>query len=415
MLSYISTKFSSGPKPHIHEPRAALFVNRFTRTLTIMYATNGLAPLLGISAQDLVGKSFYYCIQENCLSEAVRCLENAKANDSIAYLRFWYRDPRREYLDDEDESMSEGQSSDQDSEEGGVRLNLSVDGETSNSRALSSSSSDRYASSRLRPSHPAAADRRSGHSSSSTDQYNSSPDQVFDRNTTGTRSSASSLTIEHSGSGLSAADQNGDGPQRELEAVISCTSDGLVVILREARPFVLDSLRPPPKIRQPNFSNGYFASPWAQEPILPDMQPHFDGGGVSAPPLTNQLPSYFDPQHVPGGAGPTGPPAEAFWQSIRECAVFAWGLTGINGSLAQYGRGAPAIGAQPSGGLPVWQKDADTMRAHMRSPVDDRMEGVCGGQPNALKLMIGRMTSPSQTSWPVGHHRARGRLQTSTI
>ena len=38
--------------------------------------------------------SFYYCIAENCLQDAIKCLENAKGNDSIAYLRFWFRDPR---------------------------------------------------------------------------------------------------------------------------------------------------------------------------------------------------------------------------------------------------------------------------------------------------------------------------------
>ena len=89
-LSYISSKFSQELKPHDDEPRAALLLNRFTRTLTIMYATNGLTDTLGISADELIGKSFYYCIQENYLQDAVNCVERAKANDSIAYLRFWF-------------------------------------------------------------------------------------------------------------------------------------------------------------------------------------------------------------------------------------------------------------------------------------------------------------------------------------
>ena len=62
MLSYISNKFYQEPRPDSHEPRAALFLNRFTRTSTIMFATNGVANILGIRADQLIGKSFYFCI-----------------------------------------------------------------------------------------------------------------------------------------------------------------------------------------------------------------------------------------------------------------------------------------------------------------------------------------------------------------
>jgi hypothetical protein len=58
-----------------------------------MFATNGVTEMLGIEPQRLVSKSFYFCMQEDSLQDAVRCLERAKANNSIAYLRFWYRDP----------------------------------------------------------------------------------------------------------------------------------------------------------------------------------------------------------------------------------------------------------------------------------------------------------------------------------
>ena len=60
-----------------------------------MYSTNAVADILGVSAEEMHGKSFYECIDENCLPDAIRCLESAKANDSIAYLRFVFRDPRR--------------------------------------------------------------------------------------------------------------------------------------------------------------------------------------------------------------------------------------------------------------------------------------------------------------------------------
>ncbi|RMD42025.1 hypothetical protein DV735_g3129, partial [Chaetothyriales sp. CBS 134920] len=93
MLSFLSDKFYQPPKAHCREPRAALFLNRFTRSSTIMFATSSVSTILGLGPEKLTGKSFYYFITENCLADAVKCVESAKSNDSIAYLRFWYRDP----------------------------------------------------------------------------------------------------------------------------------------------------------------------------------------------------------------------------------------------------------------------------------------------------------------------------------
>jgi hypothetical protein len=42
-------------------------------------------------------------------------------------------------------------------------------------------------------------------------------------------------------------------------------------------------------------------------------------------------------------------------RSIRDVAVFAWAVTGINGTLAHYSQGRPRRGAQPVDGLPVWE------------------------------------------------------------
>ena len=59
-----------------------------------MYATQAVIAIFGLSVQQLLHKSFYECIQEASLAEAVTSIENAKVNDSMAYLRFWSRDPR---------------------------------------------------------------------------------------------------------------------------------------------------------------------------------------------------------------------------------------------------------------------------------------------------------------------------------
>lgn len=43
--------------------------------------------------------------------------------------------------------------------------------------------------------------------------------------------------------------------------------------------------------------------------------------------------------------------------SIRDDAVFAWGLVGINENLANFGHGLPGRGSQPHG-LPAWDPNA---------------------------------------------------------
>ena len=323
-----------------------------------MYATNGLENVLGISSVELQNKSFYYCIQENCLPEAIRCLESAKANDSIAYLRFWFRDPRQDDDNDQDEAMSDTPSTDNDDEDGGVQLNNGVETDTSEYAAGSSSSG--FAFSRVQNGSSISQNGRYSHAtnSSGSSTNGSRPSDVFEHPSVA-QSSASSLPAQIS-------DQERiRGRDIELEAVVSCTSDGLVVILRAARPFVLDSLRQPTRIAEPRYKNGLFASPWASEPILPpdearhmtEINPAFRNTGA--------LPINGNGQHM--DLNKPGPPTEDFMNSIREVAVFAWALTGINGSLAQYSRGTPMPGARPYGGMPVWDPDASNGDVDMDS------------------------------------------------
>ena len=353
MLSYISNKFTQSSDPHAHEPRAALFLNRFTRTLPIMFASNGLQNVLGISSDQLHNKSFYYCIQENCLPEAIRCLESAKANDSIAYLRFWYRNPI------EDGSLAQRHrgrltsdaSSIQDDEDGGVPLNGHTDTDHSDSPIAFSSG---YNSS-------ANGNARNGshiYSSDSSTTMGSRPSDVFDHPMDGIYSTSTTPFNEEVGtSGVSSR-------AIELEAVVSCTSDGLVVVLRQARPFALDAIRQRPL----HHKNGIYASPWASEPILPDAPPEINeqvckdyspsGAPVYHPIHTSETQAKAQPPAVQT----IDPHMEGFMQSIREVAVFAWALTGLNGCLEQYSRGAPAPGAMPER-LPVWDRHASTFNS----------------------------------------------------
>lgn len=321
-----------------HEPRAALFLNRFTRTLTIMYATSGLKDVIGIPAEAMRGRSFYYCIAQNCLQDAVKCLENAKGNDSIAYLRFWFRDPR---IDDEPPASEDSdEEMTTDTSEGGVDLQSEHGSPQSERDSMdiadvggvkhASRHSSGESSTRIQDTHEAIfGEARVAESSAS-----SSPDRDG---------------IIHD--------------PVELEAVVSCTSDGLVVCLRKARPMI-----PHPPSNPPAYQNGLFAAPWALDPVLPplDTRAGCNFGTASGPSLGPQSARRNSP--VVGAVEQSD-----FMNAIREQAVFAWALTGINGMLAAYGEGKPIGESVPDGGFPVWANDP-------RNQGDDSSNGYNSGQ-----------------------------------
>lgn len=340
MLSFIASKFRTKIDPGLREPRAAIVLNRFTRTSTIMFATNGVEQILGFSPAQLTGRSFYYCIAENCLAEAISTVESAKHNDSIAYLRFWFRDPTlpENALAIDDDSESD--------DEGGIALDR-VSRESSISD-ISSQSTDR--AERVHPpvnvpvlptaysearsafsSDEVAVESGSSRSPSGddTDSGDNGRDQIFDQPHLRAHSSTSSLMPVHSPAMAARG-------TIEVEAVVSCTSDGMVLVLRRATPILAEDAAT--GSAQPKFPNGLFASPWAVRPVLPD--------GMS------QVTSAPDIQ-------PSSNPIEAgLMSAIRDVAVFAWSLTGINGAVIEYAKGAPIGDAIPPGGLPIWDPNA---------------------------------------------------------
>lgn len=325
MLEHLSPKFKMPPVER--EPRAALILNRFTRNLAIMFCTNAIASVLGLPPDQIKDKSFYRCIQERCLPDALNCLESAKANDSIAYLRFWSRDPRDEDeqdIVDEDQVMADGDvhSSNSDSDEGGAALDGQVEGQppSNGNNNNNNGNNNGNGSSSLLP-----ADMQA--------QVDPRPQNRRRRQPL---------------------------PSIELEAVVSCTSDGLVVILRRARPAIPpasasgsgSSSSQQQQQQQPwEFENGLFAAPWAQQPIRPYVPP--ETLYTFRAPL---MPQYMPLRENAKAAG--GPPIDHLMQSIRDVAVFAWALVGINGNLASYTRGRPRDEAAPPEGLPIWDPNA---------------------------------------------------------
>jgi PAS fold len=340
MLSYISSKFSEAPTSASHEPRAALFLNRFTRTSTIMYATDSVSSILGVRADQLLNKSFYFCIAEDCLQDAVRCLESAKSNDSIAYLRFWFRNPLLEERN-RAAARDHSQSSDEDEDEGGVRLQRPDQAPAYSDTPMNTARPRSHTDETDESSSLATDDVNKSRSTSgnSTDLSAHAQDAIFDEPTT-TRSSTSSMTPME------------DIPLYvdpvEVEAVVSCTSDGLVVIVRQARPSLAQFYGPEPPV---DFENSLFASPWAMpasEPGAPPEAQVVDEGRPVAASVAATV-----------SASSTGPQTSTVMNAIREVAVFAWSLTGINGSLIQHGRGQPDGEALPPDGLPVWDPYSD--------------------------------------------------------
>jgi hypothetical protein len=330
MLEHLRPKFEIAPQPPTGEPRAALILNRFSRTLSIMYSTNAVAKILGVSAEEMHGKSFYECIDESCLSDAIRCLESAKANDSIAYLRFVFRDPRRVEDLDRDQLEREASHISSDSEEGGVQLADHENGE-SDMPIQGVEQTDNGDKHRNAGSWAAQAKSKldSIGSSGSIESKNDSRNAMFDTQPytqSNSNSSTSSAPPLAASGELRTGRRAQRSPQRqfaapmEVEAVISCTSDGLVVIIRAA-PYA-----PPPPASL--YANGLFAAPWGANPILPQ----------------NNLSSV----------NMGGPPADDFMNSIREVAVFAWALTGINGKIAKHSRGTPRGESVPAQGFPIW-------------------------------------------------------------
>jgi len=220
-----------------------------------MYATHTISDILGIEAQDAIGRSFYECISQDCLQDAVEALERAKENDSIAYLRFLWRDPRNVRARSRSPGAPPGSGpgsndggpagSNIDSVDGGVPLPSGTLDNASVSERGSSEEDD-------------PSPRRRNSTPQSNVSGNAGADNVI-----------------------------------EVEAVVSCTSDGLVVIVRRA-------LGTPPASPE----RGIFASPWSYRPLMPDR-----------PSASN------------------GPFAPDFMDSIRQVAVFAWSLRSINGEI----------------------------------------------------------------------------------
>ncbi|OJD12354.1 hypothetical protein AJ78_07029 [Emergomyces pasteurianus Ep9510] len=290
MLAYISSKFSHAPRSLSHEPRAALFLNRFTRSSNIIFATSSVAHVLGLRPVDLVSKSFYYCIEECCLREAVRCIESAKSNDTIAYLRFWFRNPL----------LGENETGDLLSDDGSEYEDQDEKDEMQDDNLLDSQSPF-----------------------NDNNKCNITAD-----NSAFSRQMANIQTPTNSSIGRS---------RIEVEAVVSCSSDGLVVVLRRAQAPIPHAFA---KCSHPVYANGLFASPW----------------GIDS---TTSVPQAHSNDHPSSTAPSPGHEQGELMGTIRDVAVLAWAVVGTNSSLKLYGQGNPTGESQPPDGSSCSDSSSD--------------------------------------------------------
>lgn len=90
-----------------------------------------------------------------------------------------------------------------------------------------------------------------------------------------------------------------DQPVIYVEAVVSCTSDGLVVVLRRSRFPVHQATF----AQHSPITNDFCASPWAEHPLTPRPETNVD-----------------------------------YMETIRQVAVFAWCVQTLNNTIAQYAK-----------------------------------------------------------------------------
>jgi hypothetical protein len=370
MLPHFSIKFTQPSNTQLLEPRATIFLNRFTRTSSIIYATDSIEDVIGLPASIMYGRSFYYCIAESCLPNAVKCLEGVKANDSIAYLRFWFRDPYTAdpapaTESDSDEAITAIMSDD--IERGDLQLRdcgrMLYDNQMDVAKIASDVTTYLYGGSQSPISRIPSGDIGSGEN---TDEA------VFGASRR-TRSLVSSMNpspqIRSSTSSRPAE------TAIELEAVVSCTSDALVVFLRKARfvmshpvnhptKFVYDKgLRTPPRTREPtpflfhSQQSAGFATSFAPSHSLM-LTPY-----NSASPLRAIIPR---------------PELNEFMGATRDQAIFASALTGINGVT----EGKSYSSSMPKDGCFI---GSNGMPKH--SPVDERYSQGNGMYPSQERRM----------------------------
>jgi len=331
-----------------------------------MYATSAVSQILGIDSETIRGQSFYDCISEACHADATRCIEGAKGNDSVAYLRFIYRDPRlagppgmppRQSSMDQDQYDSDEEMTEIGSEEYGSSM-----ASTNSYNTSSGMNQNDNESSYVQPQSRTSSNDSTNPNDTSRAIFGDTP-ATNSTNSTNSSAPQSPSNSRH----RRYSDHQQTIPQHlEIEAVISCTSDGLVVCIRRAHVIPQSPITSTSPLNSTIPPTGLYAAPWAEEPLIPPIIPRTTGHphvpSFSSPtpflPVTSPNSRHVKSNSIasPRDRGKAADRHD-FMHAIMDQAIFAWALTGINGSMHRFGKGKACGESVPVGGLPIWKSD----------------------------------------------------------
>ncbi|KAK3825183.1 MAG: hypothetical protein J3Q66DRAFT_327170 [Benniella sp.] len=75
------------------EARVCLILNRFTRNLTVMYASSASEKVFHVDPDQLIGKPILLYIRADDLASFVEHVDHIKATTVITQMRFWFQSP----------------------------------------------------------------------------------------------------------------------------------------------------------------------------------------------------------------------------------------------------------------------------------------------------------------------------------
>ncbi|KAG0237537.1 hypothetical protein BGX31_003564 [Mortierella sp. GBA43] len=75
------------------EARVCLIINRFTRSLTIMYASSACEKVLQVDPDEITGKPILLYIRSDDLAPFVEQVDLVKATTTVSQMRFWFQSP----------------------------------------------------------------------------------------------------------------------------------------------------------------------------------------------------------------------------------------------------------------------------------------------------------------------------------
>ncbi|KAF9574651.1 hypothetical protein EC968_005881 [Mortierella alpina] len=75
------------------EPRACMILNRFSRSLGIMYASPSCEIIFKLEPEEIVGRPFLLFIRSDDLATFVEQVDLAKSTNAVTHMRFWFQSP----------------------------------------------------------------------------------------------------------------------------------------------------------------------------------------------------------------------------------------------------------------------------------------------------------------------------------